>query len=526
MGFAEMKKIPTSEGEDGYPGAPDDHDAVEIIPYPSDSGAIVYVYFDGDRFRDPSDIDAVMADYKDSYPDTDFQQAVLLRKDLPNRRYFVFSRTEREFMRRGHAAEFDQRRGNEGPVTTAYLSAQKSILHVQALVLARILDNVGATFFGGANQVSKNAAEVADTPLFVLAPLFGEESVSQGEAGKKYALVDWQGLRLGRDTIDRHDHAHFAFSGTPNSWFKSARAAIAAGFFGWHPAKRMRQQIALELSDAGLTAFFGAQPWRDCDAPVTAGAVLTWQSQILGSLRKLVWQAEAEEGHPLLTNQLMKERQALHEGGVRRNPIGSGRLPAGRPETAFRDIFAKQVEDFAEKFAAGSAEEPAGDADMIREENVSTSVDERDIVIGALYGCGVALGMPGEKPDPVYELAWWLAHLRQTGESVISDYLAHLFEAVQQDPRTELTDLLHAALSDDSWARLREATNEVDGTNRTIVVRYVWGDLDAPWAAVREGSILTITGPLLYFPVTEATKWVQLSKLLAANEEFLAPPAC
>lgn len=522
MCFADMNPF-VDDGEDYPRDNQGDKLMDQPIGYPSTPGAIVYIYIDAERHGSDRAIDRIVADYRISHPETHFEPMVIAKADLQARRYFAFPRTEQFFIQQGYAAEFDERTGPKGRGTTAYLNEQKSVLHVQTLILAEILRIVGPDHFGWRPDFVESETPEAQRALYMqrrladqLAPLTGIASVQGEHEPIKFAMVDRGGLRLGTAELTADDHAHLAFSGTPESWLKSANQALQAGHFGWRRAEDIRRQIERELSDAGLVAYFGHDLWREHTRPVSALAMATWLSQAIASLRKLLWRAEAEESQTYLRNELMKEREALHEQGLRRNPKGSGRLPLGEAETMFRSVFAEEIEHFAD----GSA----GVAGTMLEDNVSITLSDRDIVIGALFGSSIDLRHYDERPDPVLELSWWVAHLRQTGAAMINGGFADLYDEVRHDPRTELTDLVYAAFAEDVWQCILDAAESVARTNETISVSYNWGTIEDPWSAHRQGDELFVTGPLLYFPITEVLAWEKSGQVIAAIVGFDASP--
>lgn len=534
MTLAELNVPANDELAPDEPYDAGDELAPQPVTYLSSPGAVVYIYYDEARLNRPGAIDHIVNGYQQRHPDTDFQPTAISLEDLKSRRYFTFPRTEQEFVKRGYAAEFDLRQGPVGRGTSTYLNGQKSALHVQAQVMAHALGNVGPAFFrwnddfveGGADE-SERFAFMQHRVISNLAPLTGRETAPVGLESTPFAMVDWEGLRLGRDALGRRDHAHLSFNGTPESWLKHAREAISNGHFGWHEANRVAEQIRLELSAEGLAAFFGSQIWSDHSDQLSAGAVLVWQSQVVASLRKLLWRAEADEGQPYLKNELMKERQTLHAQNIRHNPVGSGRLPVGNPEETFRDVFTDQITEFVNGFTRVADEIWADDnrLNLVRmpNDNVSIMVTDRDIIVGALYGSGIDLRDFWERPDPLLELAWWVSDLRRTGEAMIGGSFADLFEEARQDARSDLTDLVYAALSEEAWHRVLEAAEDIARTDRTVLVSYSWGVLHEPWRAVVENNEIRLRGPLLYFPILETPTWEEHAANIKENGDFVAP---
>ena len=534
MPLAQLNLLANEELAPDVPYDADDQPAADPVTYLSSPGAVVYIYYDEARLNRPGAVDRIVEGYQQRHPDTDFQPMAITLEGLRSRRYFAFPRTEQEFLQRGYAAEFDVRKGPVGRGTSTYLDAQKSVLHVHAQVMAHALATIGPAFFRWNDEFTEIGADESERPAFMqrrvsgnMAPLTGTESVLDGLAGTQFAMVDWEGLRIGRDELRRDDCAHLAFNGSPDSWLKNARDAIGRGYFGWHEAHRVAQQIRLELSTDGLAAYFGPRFWQNQNAQVSAGAVLVWQSQVVASLRKLLWRAEADEGQPYLKNELMKERRALHAQDIRRNPVGSGRLRVGDPEEAFRDVFTDQIAEFVDSFTHVADEIRADERrlNLVRmpDDNVSITVSDRDIIFGALYGSGIDLRDFWERPDPLLELSWWVSDLRRTGEAMIGGSFADLFEEARLDPRTDLSDLVYAALSDGAWRCVVNAAEDIARTDSTILVSYNWSNLEEPWRAERVNDEVHLRGPLLYFPVTEASTWNARAARIWRNGDFVAP---
>ena len=523
MKFADLNRV-INEVED-YPHENQGVQPVaDPIGYLSTPGAIVYLYVDGERHDSDSKIDEIVAAYKADHPETEFVPRVISKTDLHARRYFTFPRTEQLFVKKGYAAEFDTRKGPKGRGSTAYLNEQKSVIHVQTLLMAEVVRIAGPECFGWREDFiqsqtpkGQRAKYMLNRLLDQLAPITGVTSVERTDDPVRFAMVDRGGLRLGTAEMTVDDHAHLAFSGTPKSWLRSANQALSAGYLGGRRGDDIRLQIECEMSEPGLLAFFGRGLWRDHTGSVSALAMATSLSQTIASLRKLLWRANAEESQTYLENELMKERGALHAQGLRRNPTGARRLPLGDAEAMFRGVFAEEIENFAD----GNF----GIAGTMLEDNVAITLTERDIVVGALCGSNIDLLNYGERPDPIMELCWWVAHLRKTGAATINGSFADLLDEVSHDPRDELTDLVYAAFSEEVWQCIIDAADAVARTSDTISASYNWGTVEAPWSARRQENELFLTGPLLYFPITEIAVWEKLGKVIADNGGFEVLPA-
>lgn len=107
---------------------------------------------------------------------------------------------------------------------------------------------------------------------------------------------------------------------------------------------------------------------------------------------------------------------------------------------------------------------------------------------------------------------------------MINGGFADLYDEVRHDPRTELTDLVYAAFAEDIWQCILDAAESVARTNETISVSYNWGTIEDPWSAHRQGEELFVTGPLLYFPITEVLAWEKSGHVIAAIVGFDASP--
>jgi hypothetical protein len=340
-------------------------------------------------------------------------------------------------------------------------------------------------------------------------------------------MVEANGMMLGRSRVNADDAIRMAYSGTPESFIHDGRAVINGNQWTRRSSREIEERLQLELFPETTAEFFDARHWPSLrvggDGAVSPDMVLTWQSQALASLRKVAWRASADGSAAIINNALRAERLApTLDGGRPRRPIGAARVDQQRPRASFRDAVRVEVERYVDALdRLGSRGAGVG--------NVEAAISHRDLLIASFCGMRYDSTPSDTPPDEIYEIAFWLGSLRRHGQAVMDCWFRDsIVEHVDGDP---LRDLLFSALSERAWEVLLDAAQDLArmepgggvDTSRTINVTYSWSQGPEPWTATRDGDNIAITGPLLYFPVSERALWAEKAEFIRDNQGFVAP---
>jgi hypothetical protein len=517
--LAHLNAPPVEETAD--PHAPYDRVEPDLSLWFED--AKVVVYFDTERFQNDEDVAARLAEYEAMYGDTPVVPEFLSLADFSYRHSIPFPAAQAAFLRRGYVSSREFRRFSRGKDgQSKYLATQKEYLHATAFVLNEMLLQEGPALLGWDFLAQRLLGEKPETlKAFLrrmaresLAPLTGADSVERDELTTDYALVESNGLLLGRDQANGEDRIHLALSGKPSSFLKNGAAAIEAGSLGGLGTKEVAYRIALELSPAGLTAFFGAARWPTTSTagqpPVTSAMVVTAYSQYLTGLRKLTWRAETEESVPVLKNALLKEAARREAAGLPRAMDGEP-PPVGVAQRFLRDILNTEIDAVQERFPGAWADD------------ITFALSERLLALGALFGMDIDLDGGTRPPREELWLPSWVGRLRRKGKAEIyPDFLDDL-DRFTTCASEECQDFVFGLLSEGSWRAILEAASEVAETGNVISVSYRLADLEDAWQVRRHDGGLSIAGPFLMFPVIEAAQWAEKADWLRENGDFIAP---
>lgn len=567
MRLSELNRLQPEEHFDEHDLAIYDEPPQRVI-YPSDPDFIATVYFIAERFKDDAAaVDRVMAEYAARFEGRTIYPAMISLKDLACYPYLSSPRAERTLMRQGYVSNLEDRQVPTGNTETRFVSAHKDVVKAEGYVTDRIfavLNGHGAVF--DAAQIP--LGEQAQPPRHPLAPITGtdirltEDQVADAiptwrevfeedegwteddrdspdyieqwaavrkrrKAAVPYALVEVEGLLLGRSLVNADDVIHMAYAASPESLVKEGREVINAGQWINRSSREIAMRLAHELTDQELARTFDARRWPSLreggDARVTPQMVMVWQSQVLASLRKVAWRVSANSSAAVINNQLRAERLApIVNGGRPRRPVGAHPRDARPPYATFREVVREDIDRHLE--ALGTlGNRGAGAA------NIQATLSYRDLLICSFYGMRYDDLPPDEKPDENYELAFWLGHLRRLGSATMRcGFWSAIEEYIHHDA---LSELLFSALPEEAWSVLLDAAQELEepqpgeayDTGREITVTYDWSEGPEPWSVNREGDTIAITGPLLYFPVNERADWAKKAEFVRENGGFLAP---
>ncbi|WIJ25772.1 hypothetical protein [Devosia sp. RR2S18] len=489
---------------------------------PSTEGYVGYVFIDADRFSDDAVIDRILLDYQARFR-REVTPKLLTRSSLEHWPFIAFPRAEKLFVKQGYVCEFELRKGGRGQkLDSLFTTAHKRAVHGHAILLDEVVSMLGPDFFGWQDELAAEGNREAARTLLTekvsgaLAPLYGEDDRG------RYLLVEWEGLLLGRGCANDLDVIHPGFEGTPGSWVRKGRDAVAQGYFGGQELPNIRSQVKFELRADVCHALHNARHWpraaQEQHVPVTPEMVMAWLSQWVATLRRIAWHASTNQLPDILTDGLLRERAQIRAEGRRRRPIGAGRLPNRPPAQDRRHALQTELEKMLDDIGG-----IGGRAATI--EQIKIGLTTEDLIIGHLSGMTFDASEPDEPPEPLLMIAHWLGELRRQGHATLGGDFWDDFSEAEFQSGAEAWWLLQSVLPEGIWRELLLAAQEISRTDRQIDVRYEWTrNAEQPWAVARHADHLHIRGPLLHFPSARPQPWRAAANLLRTRSGFSAPP--
>ena len=243
---------------------------------------------------------------------------------------------------------------------------------------------------------------------------------------------------------------------------------------------------------------------------VSPGMIATWYSQVLASVRKVVWEADARVAPRVLRNDLYREAQDHAE------LVGVVDPPREEDDRAsYAELVADEADRIAHDFRTRKY--------PLTVDQVTAQCTDEQWLSAALHGMTFSHDTSDEEPEVMRAAAAWIGDLKRTGRNHLDVFDAERLLHVRQYATGDGEVFFLSQFSEELWAILFEVAEEVDASSRGIAVTYAWTrDLARPWSAEWTANTLRLTGPLLSFPACRAPFWREKADLIHELEDFKA----
>lgn len=484
--------------------------------FPSDPAFVATIFIDASRAWTDDELGRIEAVYTERFPGRRFGFEDLHRESLRYWRPFVFAQGEQLFLRQGYVCNLEARMFRRGRQPhTLFNQQQRHTLHVCGALLWEMLEHAG---------VELELVEPAQGRRRGVYRAILDEQVGrqlglllglQGEGETPRLLVAHQDLLLACDTPLPEHRIHLSVFATPRTVRDLGRRPDAAHALFEREFSAVRRQVRFELGAAAT--LFAAEHWpqhRQAQVTpaitVTPGMIATWYSQVLASVRKVVWEAGARAAPRVLRHDLYREAQ-VHPQIVGVN------LPPGDDED--RASYVQLVADEADRIAAdfGTPRFP------LTSGQVDVHYTDEQWLSAALHGTTFGHDTWFEEPEVLRTAAAWIGDLKRTGKNYLDVFDAERLLQVRDHASGDSEAFFLSQFSEELWAVLLDTAEEVDTRSEGIAVTYAWAsDLDRPWSVERTDDTLRLTGPLLSFPACRAAFWREKADLIRELGDFKA----
>lgn len=519
--LAHLSPQPEHEMEPWEP-APDD--GLRAL-FPSDPGYIASVYLDSRRFWGEAQLAQLKGRYEARFPGRTIHFQDLSPEALRYRRLSLFPEMEQLFRQQGHVCDLEGRGfGSGGQVQVVFERHQREALDMSVFLLWEMLRLAGQELNLWDPQGGRTSAEHSEIVETEIALQLGHLLGRYGGAGRGHhggaALVEEAGMLLGCERVTGEHRIHLAQVVTPRSAWKAAQQdETCRVLFGRTPSA-IRAQAEREIRDAGIL-FDHRRDWPEDHAqrltrgqsmaPVTPAMVATWYSQVVTSLRKVVWETHAR-GTTAVAGHEVRREAAFHP-----RPIGITNVP--------RPNITASMQAYVDHAADTEAQRLSEAYDTwITPDQVTAGFDRERWLTAPLHGTTLNHAEPFEEPEVDWALAAWIGELKRTGHGLLDVFDAERFLDLLDNASGERSRFFFNQFSEAVWEALSGAATDVDASGKTLEVTYTWyEDPTRPWAVERTPDLLAIRGPLLSFPTCEAAEWATKASFIRQQEAFLAP---
>jgi len=457
------------------------------------------VYFDERKFPNHASIERIEKHYAQKYPGRSFTLQSLKRNNLYQFSISRYPLSEKIFRRRGFVADLDVdkfMRGDQN-VDKAYVMYNKEAVHLQLAVVSHFLES------------SARWKDIRSTTRIELSGLIG------GERNLPIPLIERDGILWPCRQFWRKERIHFAYQRAPS-------AALDQGDedpfeLCYAMPDEIAEQIQFEAKNS-QAIFNGA----------SKNALLLWQTQTLGILRKAAWETEIITSPSLNTVQTAEataQSKTLKE-------IISGRMLT-KPDyeynfdrTVYQSCLKEQQDKYEESLQDAITENNHnyGSGLGLAEYHHGIATDQN--VVATLHGSTFLprfnWDLISHRSHPLHWLtpvAEWIGKLKRQRHAILTKEIAECLAAIfgegdfyaEYDARLrDFAPIIEDRLGSATWSMIADASQKIlNGSGFSVSVVYDWTqNPEKPWAAEsRDDGTIVIRGPLLDFPVSRVSYW-------------------
>jgi len=457
------------------------------------------VYFDERKFPNPASIERIEKHYAQRYPGRSFTFQSLKRNNLYRFSISKYPLSERIFRRRGFVADLDVDtflRGDQN-VDKAYLMYNKEAVHLQLAVVSHFLES------------SARWKDINSTTRIELSGLIG------GEKAHPVPLIERDGIFWPCRQFWRKERIHFAYQRAPS-------AALDQGDEDpFELCYAMPDEIAEQIQ-------FEAKNSRAIFNGASKNALLLWQTQALGILRKTVWEIETIAS-PSLNK--IQATEATEQSKTLKEIVSGRTLTKSDYEYNFdRTVYRSHLQDEQDKYGESLRDAIAehnhnyGSGFHLAEYHHGITTDQNVVATlhGSTYLPRFNWDLTSHRVHPLHWLtpaAEWIGKLKRQRHAVLTKEIAECLAAIfgEADPYAEydarlrdFAPIIEDRLGAAAWSVLSDASRKIlNGSDSSVSVVYDWTqNPEEPWAAESRGDgTIVIRGPLLDFPVSRVSYW-------------------
>lgn len=495
--------------------------------FPSDPDYIASVYLDSSRSWGDAQLAQLKGQYEARFPGRTIHFQDLSQQALRYRRLSLFPEMEQLFRQQGHVCDLEGRGfGHRGVLQVVYERHQRGALDMSVFLFWEMLRQAGGElnlWDPQGDRTPTEQAEIVDTEIALqLGHLLGRYAGNRRGRLDGVPLVEQAGMLLGCERVTGEHRIHLAEAVTPRSAWKAAQQDEPCRVLFARTPAAIRAQAEREIGAAAIL-FDHRRDWPEDHAErltrgqpvasVTPGMVATWYSQVVTSLRKIVWETHAR-GSAAVAGYEVRREAAVHP-----RPVGVVNVPKPNITASMQEYVIRAADEEAQHLS------DAHDT-WITPDQVATAFDRERWLIATLHGATLNYDGPLEEPDVDWALAAWIGALKRTGHAWLDFLVAERFLDLLDNACDARSRFFFSQFSESVWDALSQAATDVDASSKILEVTYTWyEDPTRPWAAERTPDLLAIQGPLLSFPTCEAAEWAAKADFIRQQEAFLAPAA-